>query len=128
MSRIDSLSQVMETLRRQLAESAKKLDRGTKAPAKSDASSTPEAVPRVSAQDLQKRVRERLQALGDGAGYRQKATRVFLESILTSEFGDDLVHDMRFAEMLNEIDKALQADPELKSRMHALFDQMKKQS
>lgn len=125
MSRIDSLSQVMETLRRQLAESAKKLDRGGKSRAKSDTASISHGVSKIPAQDLQKRVRDRLQALGDGAS-RQKAARVFLESVLTWEFGDDLVHDARFAEMLNEIDKTVEADPELRMQMQALFDQLKK--
>lgn len=126
MSRIDSLSQVMETLRRQLAESAKRLDRGTKASAKGGASSTSKPTSRVSAQDLQKRVRERLQALDQGNGYQQRATRVFLESVLTWEFGDDLVHDTRFSEMLNEINQTLEADPDLQARMQTLLDQLKK--
>jgi len=122
MSRIDGLSQVMEVLRRQMAENAKKLEKGRTTP--STISTDPNKVNKISAQDLQQRIRERLRPLGSTTGYNQKAARIFLESVLTWEFGEDLVHDPRFTDLLNEINQTMETDAELKMRLQTLIQQL----
>ncbi len=121
MSRIDGLSQVMEVLRRQMAENAKKMEKGKTG---ASASANPAKVKKISAQDLQQRIRERLRPLGRLTGYNAKAARIFLESVLTWEFGDDLTHDPRFGDLLNEINRAMENDPDLKLRLQTLIQQL----
>jgi len=42
-----------------------------------------------------------------------KVFRIFLESVLLSEFGEGLINDPGFYNMVGDIQQAMEADPEL---------------
>jgi hypothetical protein len=52
-------------------------------------------------------------------------TRIFIESILLWEFGDELSQDPRFHQMLDEIVETVAQDDELKEQFRSLFSKMK---
>ncbi len=114
MSRIDGLTQVMELLRRQL--SATKSGPSVK---KRAAAHRP-PLTKASPQALKQRIEERLRGLDLSGQGERHAARIFLESVLTWEFGEELANDPNFGQMVAEIDQLIQSNEELR----ATFTQM----
>jgi hypothetical protein len=48
----------------------------------------------------------------------RKAFRIFLEVILLSHFGEHLINDSKFYQLIDEVQNSMEADPEL----HAIVD------
>lgn len=114
----------MEILRRQIA--AQKSDsRNRSAGRQGVAGSAPTRAPM---QALRTRIHERITGLDISGADRRTAGRVFLESVLAWEFGDDLIGDPRFDEMLREVHDTIDADPKLRNRFHELLQQIARQA
>jgi len=47
----------------------------------------------------------------------EKARRIFLESVLAWQFGDELLIDRGFAEVVSGVQEALRAHPQVDSRL-----------
>ena len=102
----------MEILRRQIAESARRLDIGGKPSTPNTATPNAVAAKRPLA-EFKQRINERLGAIPKNDPDRaKKAQRLFIESVLTWEFGDNLLLDKRFEEMLDRVQEGLAASPE----------------
>jgi hypothetical protein len=119
MDPVGRLDQVLQLIGRQMAERASRLDAGTLAP-------SPAAVTRPSRRaavgELKEKVRGRLRALDpNDPGRQQKARRVFLESVLSWQFGDELLLDRGFEEMIAGVQEALQSHPGLEQRLAQLL-------
>lgn len=100
---------VLEALRRQLAENIERLrNSGRLAPgAEEGAAGTDAARPAP----LDEILRRRLSAVDRrSADWPRRARRVFVESVLASEFGDAILLDPGFGEMARTIDAALRDD------------------
>ncbi len=71
---------------------------------------------------LKAKVQERLKAL-DPHDPRQpeKARRIFLESVLAWQFGDDLMVDRGFADVVSGVQEALRAHPQVDARLGQLL-------
>lgn len=119
MDPVGRLDQVLRLISRQMAERASRLDAGTAAP--SQASATPPSR-RLALGALKERVRGRLRTIDPGDPRRQqKARRVFLESVLSWQFGDELLLDRGFEEMIRGVQEALQEHPRLERRLTQLL-------
>jgi hypothetical protein len=108
---ISRLNPTLELLRQRLAEQAQRLD----SPAKGG---TPRAgsAPRATGQEktLRQRLNERLAAVDAADPQRdRKRRRVFIESVLASEFGDALQNDPKTLELVERIEQTIQESPEL---------------
>lgn len=55
---------------------------------------------------------------------RRKAFRIFLESVIVSKFGQTIVNDIHFPEMINQIQDQMSSDPELGSIIEEATDLM----
>lgn len=55
---------------------------------------------------------------------QQKARRVFLESVLSWQFGDELLLDRGFEEMIAGVQEALHAHPRLEQRLARLLSEL----
>ncbi len=119
MSRIDGLSEVMELLRRQLSAAAKT---GRNAKARATAHRPP--VTKTSPQALQQRIQERLRGLDLSGPGERHAARIFLESVLTWEFGEELAGDPKFGEMVTEIDQLIQSNKELRTAFSRMIHRL----
>jgi hypothetical protein len=100
---------VLEALRKQLAENIERLRKsGRLAPgAEESATGADAARPEL----LDEILRRRLSAVDRrSADWPQRARRVFVESVLASEFGDAILLDPGFGEMARTIDAALRDD------------------
>jgi hypothetical protein len=110
MDSINRLNQAMEILRRQVAESARHLD--TNQVSRNDPNRPSSVTSKPSLPDLRRRIQDRLRAIDPTDPQRERhQRRVFLESVLAWELGDNLLLDSRFEEMMASIDEAIAADP-----------------
>jgi hypothetical protein len=118
---INRLNRVMEILRRQVAEDSSRSVPITpgRAPTTSARGPHPE---RAGVEQLRQRVVERVRALDPDDPRRPgKARRIFLESVLAWEFGDDILQDNRFDEMLTHIEHGFDAAPEMTDQLDELL-------
>ena len=122
MDPVGRLDQVLRLIGRQMAERASRLESGTVASYR--AAATPPSR-RASLGALKEKVRGRLRGLDpDDPGRQQKARRVFLESVLSWQFGDELLLDRGFEEMIAGVQEALQAHPRLEQRLAQLLSDL----
>lgn len=125
MDPINRLNHMMETLRREMAAKAQRFDQpGT--PGKSaEAAPLAKQPGRLSVPELKRRIQERIKAVGpDEKGQQNKARRIFLESVLTWEFGDALLLDKHFDELLDNIEKSFESSPEMDAQFSQLVEEL----
>jgi len=119
MDPVNRLDQVLQVIGRQMSERASRLDTGAKT---STSARTARAARRPSLAALKSKVQERLRALDpDDARRSDKARRLFLESVLVWQFGDDLLLDRGFEEIVAGVQEELQAHPEIDARFGQLL-------
>jgi hypothetical protein len=69
---------------------------------------------------LSRLVAERVAAISRADPDRsRKCFRVFLEVVLLAEFGERLINDPGFYDLVDRVEKQMAADPELKLAMHS---------
>ena len=118
---VSRLNQMMEVLRREMAESTARAESGKTQGAKTQ---TP-VTAKPAMQELRTRLHERLRTL-DPADPRRlhKAKRVFFETVLAQEFGNDLLLDRRLDDMLDSIQETISGNAELDARFNALLEEI----
>jgi len=115
MDPINRLDQVMRIIGQQMSERAARLDAGGK-PLPVAAPTRPARRPPLTV--LKSKIQERLKALDpDDPRQPEKARRIFLESVLAWQFGDELLIDRGFAEVVSGVQEALRAHPQVDSRL-----------
>lgn len=119
---ISRLSQVMQLIRQQMAERASRLESGSPA-------STPAPPVRADRQggikELKLKVRERINDIRrDDPRRAEKVQRAFLESVLTWQFGPELMLDRSFEEIVSGVQENLRAHPELNARCMDVLDEL----
>ena len=118
---VNRLNQMMEVLRREMAESAARAETKKTLGAKTQA---PIAA-KPAMQELRTRLHERLRTLDRNDPRRlNKAKRVFFETVLAQEFGNDLLLDQRLDDMLNSIQETISSNAELDARFNALLEEI----
>lgn len=119
MDPINRLDQVLQLIGRQMSERAVRLDTGAKLTAPQGSARLDRRPPLAA---LKRKMRERLASI-DAADERrgEKARRVFLESVLTWHFGDELLLDRGFEELVRGVQEALQAHSYTDARLNQLL-------
>lgn len=75
------------------------------------------------APDLAAVVAQRIQALSpDDPDRKRKALRIFLESLLLQQLGGSLLHDASFTDMVDSVQRQMEADREIAEAAAALSD------
>lgn len=125
MDSINRLNRVMEILRRQIADSARHLESPHKASASTTlARSKPAA--QAPVEELKRRITERLRTVESSDPRReQKVRRVFLESVLAWEFGDNLLQDSRIDDLLDNIQETISASTDVSRQLDELLAQLR---
>ena len=115
MDPISRLNRLVETLRQQMAESAKRLD--TAKPHAAEAKPQSRSA-RLSVEELRRRIQERVKAIEpDNPDRGRRARRIFLESVLAWEFGDELLLDSRLDRLIDNIQQTFESDPEIDAQL-----------
>ena len=124
MSQIDGLNSIIEVLRRRVADNAKKLGRSSKTSAQTKTDGLAGSK-RTGTKELQAVIRERILSLDpDDERFEKIATKVFLESILQWEFGDEVAQDEKFSDIVNEVHSTMLADRRISDDMMRLLKQL----
>jgi hypothetical protein len=115
MDPIDSVSRAMQLLRRRLSN-----------PQGRASASAPETLIAADGGSARPSVREsvatRLGALdADDPSYLDRATEAFVESVLLSEFGDELTNDPQFRQLILGVSRDLRADAATAADLERLF-------
>jgi hypothetical protein len=114
----------MEALRRQMSDNLEKLRRAGRIG--SPARSFPAAGPRPAPATVRETVARRVRMLeADDPQFQEKATDIFVESILLSEFGEGLVNNPGFRILVREVGSALGADATLAKDLSEMFAQIR---
>lgn len=108
MDPVNSLSQVLSVLRRQMSERASKLGNRS---ALSQPQSAESAATADALLEVQRKIQERIRALDPDDERRQsKAVRLFLEGVFSHEFGDSMLTDPAFYNLIDEVQTAMESD------------------
>jgi hypothetical protein len=69
-----------------------------------------------SPENLEALIGQRIKSIGrDDPQRGRKAFRVFLESILLSHFGDHLINDPKFYQLIDDVQMSMEADSEIRN-------------
>ena len=122
MQPIDSVAQVMQVLRRQMAENLQRMRGSSKVTAMPVAGGSAVS----AAAPLRQTVARRIKAIdADDPRYHDKVTALFVESVLLAEFGEGLVNDPEFRDLAQQVQSAMLADAELQSSLTRLAAQLR---
>jgi len=131
MATIDRTSQLAALIRTQLGSqrtagakpaSHGKVDAATSSPSRAQApGKQPLAAPPTSA--MQAWVAQRVRGLSsEDPQRRRKALRIFLESVLAQELGPQLVGDIAFDQLVEEVLQQMESDQDLRASMDEAGD------
>jgi regulator of protease activity HflC (stomatin/prohibitin superfamily) len=122
MDPINPLNQLIQALRQQMAAQAQKSKRTTsKHTERQTKTKQKTAVKIVSLDQIQTRIRERVRQLEPEQRDSIQAARIFVESILVWEFGEELLQDPRWQEISKEVQESMTGDPETWARFRTLL-------
>lgn len=125
MDPINSINQLMAILKRQMTERGEPSARNT---GPSNTSTTQNDARRSTTkpgpEEIQRRIGQRLRNLEPGERLGNRGTQVFIESVLAWEFGDDVLADPGFGELVASVREILVDDPDLQKSMQRLVEQL----
>ena len=118
MDPINNIGQIAEIIRRRMAEQT------TARPGSASAPETRTGALGGAPQNhlaLRSKVAQRVAALDpDDPRKREKAVRMFLESVLLTEFGDAVINDPAFYKVVQEVQMAMESDANVRLKLDAL--------
>lgn len=107
-SSIGSVTDLVSLIQAQLTARAQKAAPAARANVRKSAAATQ----RYAQDNLARLIEVRVNQIGrDDPQRGRKAFRVFLETVLLSHFGESLVNDARFFQMVEDVQAAMEADP-----------------
>ncbi len=124
MEPINGLSNIMEILRRQISDNAKRLDKTGKSGGHRAARNVTRSGT-TSPKELRALIQDRIKGLNaDEARYQYKAKRLFLESVVISEFGNEISRDQGFNDMLDDIQDVIESNADTKQLFDSLIGEL----
>ncbi len=123
---LSTVSPVMEILRRQMAEN---LDRLRKSATAGGTASGARALPQLGSRPVTPTLRQtlarRVKSLDtDDPQFQGKATALFVESILLSEFGEGMINDPEFRLVIREVAATMSTQPAIANDLAVLFAEL----
>jgi hypothetical protein len=119
MDPISGLSGIMQALRQRLADRNEKGAASKAHDTAVDTSSRRSAKADIS--DLRRQIATRLNALQAEERTSPRAARIFVESALAWEFGDEILTDPEFAKLASDVQQAIDGSPETRERFAELL-------
>ncbi len=109
MTGIDKVQQIVATIRAEMATRVAGTDGAARATPKRNVKSGA-----GSQQRMGKLISQRVKALEPDDPQRgKKAFRIFLESVLLNEFGEELINDHSFYQMVDAVEQSMEQDPQI---------------
>lgn len=122
---VRGVSQVMEALRRTMSENLEKLRQAGRLPP-GQQTGLQRARPE-STTDLRRKVTRRLRSIPEGdPAFQQKTVGLFVESVLLDQFGESLVNDPGFRELIDQVCTTMTQDEAIASDLRALIAELRR--
>jgi hypothetical protein len=123
MEPVSNVNPMLDALRKQLAENIERLRRSGRLGAGNGAAAATRG--QAVREPLEARLRRRVGAIDRRSPEgRAVAMRAFVETVLLAEFGEELLTDPGFGEMLSEMSAMLAGDAELDARLDRVLDEI----
>ncbi len=118
---VDNITQIMQVLRRQMAENLSRLRQsGALPPARADHAPAP------AAQSLRETLQRRVCALSpEELARRGRMADVFAEAVLLEQFGGGLVNDPGVRDLIAQVAETMSADPTLEDGLSSLAGELR---
>ena len=118
---ISRLNAVMETLRRQVSETERRSE-PEKSRSATSSSRSATSTPARNLTQLKRRVRDRLKNIDPSDPQREsRSRRIFIESVLAWEFGEQLLSDRKLDEFVEQIQSAMSSQPDIDKQLSELL-------
>ena len=125
MDPVNGLNRLMELLRRRMTETPSRVEKRAISTSRSAYTEQPSVKPSLA--QLEAGIAERIKCVDPSdENYNTKATRIFIESVLKWEFGEELIQDTHFAEMVREVNNMFKSDPNIQKGFNALLTRMRR--
>jgi len=73
-----------------------------------------------STETLKAVLKKRLRAVDDKSkDYDEQVAQVYIAATLSHEFGDNIINDIAFSEMVDDIREQIDSKPEIKDKLHS---------
>jgi hypothetical protein len=123
MDPLGAVSPLMDVLRRQMSENLTKLRQSGSA---SGARTPPRIESRPVAPNVRQTLARRLRSMDPrDPQFQDKATALFVQSILTSEFGEELVNDAGFRQVIRDVALTMREEPAIAEDLARLFEELR---
>jgi hypothetical protein len=114
MSSIGNVQQIVATIRAEMAARITPDERQARAAQVRQAGHTKVSSLEQQQQRMSNLIGQRVKALDpDDPKRGKKAFRIFLESVLLAELGDALINDPRFYQIVDDVQKTMEQDPQI---------------
>lgn len=124
MISISNVQQIVAVIRQQQATRAALLEPRLR---RNEGAGT--AAAKSAPRDIAALITQRIKAIDrDDPNRGRKTFRVFVESILLSELGEDLINDAQFYRIVDDVQQQMEADPSTQSSVSAAIEELVKQA
>ncbi len=125
MDPIHSVSQVMDALRRKMSENLETLRLAGRLPLYQRTTARPTRA--RSPADLRRVAARRVGSVSENdPAFQQKTALLFVESVLLDQFGENLVNDPAFRQLVDQVCTTMTQDEETASDLRALIAELRK--
>lgn len=124
MSRITGFNQIISSLRKQIDPLSRK-PKATHDKRTQNQQTEPSVSVSPSITQLEQRIIERIKAVNDNdKNPKHKAIYILIESILAWEFGEHMLKDSGFSEIITQVNNAIESDTSLNEKINQLINEM----
>lgn len=121
---MDPVNGLVQILRQKLSERPNTVEsKNTSKPSATNTTSSTEA--KLSIGEVKRKIGERVKALSDDEHQPTHAAQIFVESIITWEFGDQLLQDPKFGELSKDVVNTLSQHPTVWKHMQSMLSEFK---
>ena len=127
MDRISGLNQIIEVLRKNIGKSRSGTTERSKTKT-SDSHVETNSTSQLSIEELEIRIIERVKSVDIDEKSGKTKAYIFIESVLAWEFGEDILNDPGFHDLVSRVAESIQSVEHVDKKLNQLFLDMEKQS
>ena len=121
MDPVSGLNQLMQVLRQKLSERPPAIAKKQTA----SANTTADASTKVSVDAIKRKIGARIKTLPDGEAASTQAAQIFVEAVMTWEFGDQLLQDPQFSQLAKDVVKAMAENPKVWRQLQTSLNELR---
>jgi hypothetical protein len=121
---IQGFNAIVQTLRQRMASKQEKASASKLSNNKSHTKQQKTTHAKADVGELKAQIAKRLSAITPEQRRSKQGQRIFLESVLVWEFGDDITSDPAFAELAADIQKMIENEPGVKDRFAEMLESL----